>query len=54
MARYDIYKQHKTCKETIDEELMPVAWHPTKAWNWCKCHNGANVRGNVTRFKKMK
>ena len=19
----------------IDEELMPVAWHPTRWWNWC-------------------
>ena len=35
MAWYNSYKQRKTCKEKIDEELMPVAWHPTTVWDWC-------------------
>ena len=19
----------------MDEELMPLAWHPTRVWDWC-------------------
>ena len=29
------YKQHKACAKKIDEKLLPVAWHPTKAWECC-------------------
>ena len=25
---------HKACKKKIDKELMPIAWHPTRAWDW--------------------
>ena len=29
------YKQRKAQKAQIKEELMPVAWHPDRWWNWC-------------------
>ena len=32
---YDSYKKRKTQKASIIEELMPVAWHPSRYWDWC-------------------
>ena len=29
------YIKRKTQKAKIKEELMPVAWHPDRWWNWC-------------------
>ena len=29
------FKQRKACKKEIREELMLVAWHPTRRWDWC-------------------
>ena len=29
------YKQRKAQKAQIKEELMPVAWHPDRWWDWC-------------------
>ena len=35
MAWRSGYKQHKSCKKDISKEMMPVAWHPTRWWDWC-------------------
>ena len=32
---YKGYQQRKAQKAKIKEELMPVAWHPDRWWNWC-------------------
>ena len=32
---YDSYKKRKTQKASIKDELLPVAWHPLRHWNWC-------------------
>ena len=32
---YKKYEQRKAQKAKIKEELMPVAWHPDRWWNWC-------------------
>ena len=32
---YKGYKQRKAQKAQIKEELMPVAWHPDRWWDWC-------------------
>ena len=32
---YDSYKQRKAQKAKIKEELMPIAWHPSRQWDWC-------------------
>ena len=29
------YIKRKAQKAKIKEELMPVAWHPDRWWNWC-------------------
>ena len=31
----DAYIKRKIQKARIKEELMPVAWHPYRWWNWC-------------------
>ena len=32
---YNGYKKRKTQKASIKDELMPIAWHPSRWWNWC-------------------
>ena len=32
---YDRYKKRKAQKASIKEELMPIAWHPSRYWDWC-------------------
>ena len=32
---YKGYEQRKAQKAKIKEELVPVAWHPDRWWNWC-------------------
>ena len=26
---YDVYQKHKAQKASIEEELLPIAWHPS-------------------------
>ena len=28
-------KKRKALKKELNEELMPVAWHPNRQWDWC-------------------
>ena len=32
---YDGYQKRKAQKAKIKEELMPIAWHPSRWWDWC-------------------
>ena len=32
---YDGYKKGKTQKAKIKKELLPIAWHPSRWWDWC-------------------
>ena len=32
---YDGYKVRKAQKASIKEELLPIAWHPSRYWDWC-------------------
>ena len=32
---YDDYKKRKAQKAKIKEELLPIAWHPSRYWDWC-------------------
>ena len=32
---YNRLKQRKSFKTDMSKELMPVAWHPTRWWDWC-------------------
>ena len=32
---YDGYQKRKNQKASIKEELMPIAWDPSRYWDWC-------------------
>ena len=32
---YDSYKTRKAQKASIKEELLPIAWRPSRYWDWC-------------------
>ena len=32
---YDGCEARKAQKASIKEELMPIAWHPSRYWDWC-------------------
>ena len=32
---YEGYKKRKAQKAQIKKELMPIAWHPSRWWDWC-------------------
>ena len=35
IAQRNRYKQLKSCKKDISQELMALAWYPRKWWDWC-------------------
>ena len=35
MEWYEGYKKRKAQKAKIKEELIPIAWHPSRWWDWC-------------------
>ena len=32
---YDGYQKRRAQRAKIKEELMPIAWHPSRWWDWC-------------------
>ena len=32
---YEGYQKRKAQKAKIKEELVPIAWHPLRYWDWC-------------------
>ena len=32
---YKCYKRRKAQKTLIKEELLPIAWYPSRYWDWC-------------------
>ena len=32
---YDGYKKRKAQKASIKEQLLPIAWHPSRYWDSC-------------------
>ena len=32
---YEGYKKRKAQKASIKEELIPIAWHLSRWWDWC-------------------
>ena len=32
---YKRYQKRKPQKAKINEEFMPIAWHPSRWWDWC-------------------
>ena len=35
----DGYKKWKAQKASIKEEFLPIAWHPSRYWDWCMSEN---------------
>ena len=33
---YNRYKKCKAQKTQIKKELLPIAWHPSRWWDWCQ------------------
>ena len=33
-SSYDGYKKRKAQKASIKEELLPIAWHISRYWDW--------------------
>ena len=32
---YEDHRKRKAQRAKIKEELLPIAWHPSRYWNWC-------------------
>ena len=32
---YEGHQKRKAQKAKIKDELMPIAWHPSRWWDWC-------------------
>ena len=32
---YKGYQKRKSQKVKIKKKLIPIAWHPSRWWNWC-------------------
>ena len=32
---WKVYEKPKELKKELNEELMPVVWHPDRRWDWC-------------------
>ena len=48
------FEKRKAFKKELNEELMPVGWHPERWWDWCmseneKKRNRSNVYWRVGR-----
>ena len=41
---YEGYKKRKAQKTLIKEELVPIAWHPSRWWDWCVSEEEKNKR----------
>ena len=58
----DGYKKQKAQKTSIKKELLPIAWHPSRWWDWCMSEDEKKGQKNcghkhgpflclVTRYK---
>ena len=36
---YDRYQKRMTQKAQIKKELLPIAWYPSRQWDWCVANN---------------
>ena len=35
IERYEGHQKRKAQKAKIKEDLVPIAWHPSRWWDWC-------------------
>ena len=38
-VKHTKFEKRKALKKKLNEELMPVAWHPNRWWDWCVSEN---------------
>ena len=43
---YDADKKQKAEKAKINEELLPIAWHSSRHWDWCMSEDEKKKRKN--------
>ena len=43
---HDGYQKSRAQKAKIKEELMPIAWHPSRWWDWCVPEDEKNRQKN--------
>ena len=39
---HENYQRRKAQKASIKDEVMPIAWHPSRWWNWCVSEDEKN------------
>ena len=44
---YDGYIKRKAQKASIKEELKPIAWHPSRHWDWCMSKDHKKEAGKL-------
>ena len=44
---YDGYQKWKAQKANIREELLPIAWHPSRYWDWCMSEDEKQEKGKL-------
>ena len=44
---YDGYKKQKAQKASIKEELLPIAWYPSRYWDWCMSQDEKQETGKL-------
>ena len=44
------YKQLKACKKEKNKELMPIAQHPKRSWEWCMSQDEKNKNKQSKHF----
>ena len=43
LAWHSKFKKHKALKKEVSEELIPIAWHPKRWWNFCMSEDEKKV-----------
>ena len=43
---YKGYKKRKAQKAQIQKELIPIAWHSSRWWNWCMSEDEKKEKEN--------
>ena len=47
---YDGYKKRKAQKAKIKEELLPIAWHPSRYWDWCMSEDEKKKKKEIEKL----
>ena len=48
---YEGYQKRKAQKASIKEELLPIAWLPSRYWDWCMSED--EKKSLMSRYKNF-